>query len=178
MNFKLIAISGLLSLTACTYQASFRNFDFGATPPQTMKGKTVAVVVDPARIQDGHTTTTDVYQFKFNDVTAGLTEALQKRIGMTAEKVDIVKASELKAGSYQVLVYPSLKARSVHDFWTMGCYIEYGLEVRGKDGRVLANEKGTGKRNFLSARQFDDKCRIAMEEVFVKVTDRTLNLVK
>lgn len=166
-------------LVGCAYSTNLRGFDFGATPPATLKDKTIAVVIEKGRIQDGHTTRTDAYDYTFNNVTSGVTEALQKRISMSAKKVDIVQAEDLKPNSYEFLVYPSVEARSVHDFWTMGCLINYRLEVkRGSDGKLIANESGEGKRNFMSAGQFDKKCNEAMSEVFIKVTDRTLNLVR
>jgi len=166
-------------MSACTHTASLRGFDSGSTLLPRLENKSVAVVADPGRIQDGHSTRTDVYTYEFKDVSLGITEALQKRVSMTAKKVDIIPVSDVnKAQGYDFFLYPEVQSRSVHDFWTMGCLIKYGLEVRGKDGKTLVKESGEGKRNFFSANQVDAKCKEAMAEVFNKVTEKTLNQIK
>ncbi len=175
--FYLILLA--LFFVSCAHIVNMRGFDYGSLPISPMKNKKVAIVDDPSRIQNDRDTHTDVYTYKFRDISTGVMEALQKRVAMTAKQVDIVKPEEVavKKG-YDILLYPELSVRSVHDFWTMGCLVKYHLEVHGKEGQVLSNESGQGKRNFFSATQAEMKCKEAMSEVFISVTDKALNQIR
>lgn len=167
-----------LTLGACSYNVNLRGFDYGSAPFTTLKDKKVVIVDDPAKIQDGHSTFTDGYNYNFAGVRESVTSSLQKRIGMSAAKVDIRTPDQMSAANdFEVFVHPQVKIRTVFDFWTTGCFIEYNLQISNKAGHVLANESGTGKRNFFSAGQAESKCREAMAEVFKAVTDRAVALV-
>jgi hypothetical protein len=172
--YTMVLLGTFFVLCGCTYTTDLRNFDTSFMPWPVLKEKRVAVIIDSKMIQDDHTTSTDVYSFSFTHVRDGLKTAIERRIGGSAKEVKFVTDEPAPAG-YDLYIYPEAKLRSVHDFWTMGCYIELNMRLKDEKGRVLADESGKGKRNFFSASGFNEKCNLAMSEVFNKVSARLLS---
>lgn len=176
MRFLMI----IFLLAGCTYNIDLQTFNEGTAISGPFKGKKVGVVVLPGSIQDNHKTNTDVYTYSFSNMKAGLVSALNRKISGQASKFDVLEVESLQSlkGEYDFYLFPRLQSRSVHDFWTMGCLITYRLTIKDGKQQLLADVEDKGKRNFFSGDQSGEKCRLAMEEVFEKVTQQAVNSVR
>ena len=157
-----------------------QSFNEGQAVTEAFKGKKVAVVVLPGNIEDNHSTQSDVYTYEFSNMSNGLVNALSRKMSGQTKAFKILKPtnlSEVEAG-FDYYLFPRLQSRSVNDFWTMGCLITYRLVIKDKEQKVLSDVEDKGKRNFFDSGQANSKCKIAMEEVFEKVTSKALLSVR
>lgn len=161
------------TLISCAHKVDLSYFDEGTSIGRPVLDKNVAIVVEDGAIQDNHDTQSDVYTYQFRNVTDGVVRALKRVTEKSAKNVVVLKEdSDSKKQNIHYYFHPEIRIRSVNDFWTMGCLIKYRLQIKNKDGEIVADEKGEGKRNFFSNSQAQEKCQLAMNEVFEKVTNK------
>ncbi len=167
------------TLFGCAHKVDLAYFDEGTSVGKPVLDKNVAIVVEPGAIQDNHDTQSDVYTYQFRNVTDGIVRALKKVTEKSARKVVVLEqGADQKKENIHYFFHPEIRIRSVNDFWTMGCLIKYRLQIKNKKGDIVADEKGEGKRNFFANSQAQEKCQIAMNEVFEKVTNKAAATLK
>jgi hypothetical protein len=170
---SLTAIAFLLC--SCSHAINLRGFDAKPVVHRSLEKKRVAIVIDRSRIQDNHSTSSDVHTFKFSGATDGLSNALKVKFEPNVKSIEIVDVSEITDKSdYDLYLYPDFSIRSVNDFWTFGCLVKFRLDVKLKDKKLATSENAEAKRNFPFISAAENKCREATSEVFEVVSSRVL----
>jgi hypothetical protein len=167
-----IAILAAVVVSGCTHAIRLHNFEHGSGMAGELKGKRIAIVLDSGRINDNHTTSSDVHKFDFSGATEGLTKALKERIGPDAKTVEVFQAKDLpKDKEYDYYIYPDFTIRSVNDFWSLGCLVNIKLTAKS-NGRNVASESAQAKRSFAWMSSAESQCNRATSDAFNAVADK------
>jgi hypothetical protein len=162
-----LSLPCMMLFTSCSHTIVMRNYDADLVNVSGLEGKKIAIVMDSQRVPDRFRTKTDMYSYNFTEMSAGLSMALDTVVRRTGKLVEIKQAeAKPSLGEFDLLLYPEVKARTVNDFWTFGCLVNFRLEIRDKSGKTVADESSESKRNFPSAYLADSKCNEAMAEAF------------
>ncbi|MES2855007.1 MAG: hypothetical protein V4692_04040 [Bdellovibrionota bacterium] len=175
----LSALALLIFATGCTTTVNLHQFDHAKGGVDNVKGKKIAIISDPAKIQDNHTTASAGQKYAFAGITDGVTGALSDRVTGAAAEVAVFRSTEeATAKKFDIFLYPVVTMRSVDDYFAKGCLVKYELEAKGKDGKMISSDAKELKRNFVLAGQANEKCRSAMTEVFDQVTTSVLTKIR
>jgi hypothetical protein len=175
----ILTFMSLILFTSCTHAVVFSDIHYSSGSAPAVEGKKVAIVVDPGLLPNEIKSKPDANTYVFTEMVGRVTEALQRAIGKSAASITIKKSDELsKSDNFDFLLYPELKIRITHDFWTRGCLINYRLEIRDGSGKVTSDKSGEAKRTFMDAGGASSTCNDVLSEVFQNVTTKALRDLK
>lgn len=121
---SLLLIQALV-FTGCSHRYDIKPFEVAPYPSKVMKSYSTTVVFSP-RIKS------DEYE---NPV---LSQAFRKvfmdKLGSTFKDLKFAE-SERTAANYDLLILSTLRARTVNDYFTSGCLLNYTVEIKNKAGK-------------------------------------------
>lgn len=175
----LSALALLIFATGCTTTVNLHQFDHAKGGIDNVKGKKIAIISDPAKIQDNHTAASAGQKYAFAGITDGVTSGLTDRLTGSATEVAVfATADEATAKKFDIMLYPMVSMRPVDDYFAKGCLVKYELEAKGRDGKMISSDAKELKRSYMFPGQANDKCRSAMTEVFDQVNTTVLTKIR